>query len=77
MKTNTIYNLECIEGMKKLDDNSVDIILADPPYNLSKGGDWKWDNSVKLDGMGGNWNKVMQNWDDYTLESYLSLQSLG
>ena len=70
MKTNTIYNLECIEGMKKLDDNSVDIILADPPYNLSKGGDWKWDNSVKLDGMGGNWNKVMQNWDDYTLESY-------
>ena len=67
---NTIYNMDCIEGMKKLGDNTVDLIIADPPYNLSKGGDWKWDNSVKLQGMGGNWNKVMQNWDDYTLESY-------
>ena len=69
-ETNVVYNIDCIEGMKKLPDNSVDLIIADPPYNLSKGGDWKWDNSVKLDGMGGNWNKVMQTWDDYTLESY-------
>lgn len=68
--TNVIYNIDCVEGMKKLPDNSVDMIVADPPYNLSKGGDWKWDNSAKLDGMGGNWNKVMQTWDDYTLESY-------
>lgn len=70
LETNVIYNIDCVEGMKRLPDNSVDLIIADPPYNLSKGGDWKWDNSVKLDGMGGNWNKVMQTWDDYTLESY-------
>lgn len=65
-----IYDIDCIEGMKNLPTNSVDLIIADPPYNLSKGGAWKWDNSVKLDGMGGNWNKVMQSWDDYTLETY-------
>lgn len=72
LKLNTIYNMDCVEGMKLLSDNSVDLIIADPPYNLSKGGDWKWDNSVKLEGMGGNWNKVMQTWDDYTLESYFN-----
>lgn len=48
------------------------MVIADPPYNLSKGGEWKWDNSVELHGMGGNWNKVMQEWDDFTFESYMT-----
>lgn len=65
-----IYNMDCIAGMKNIPSDSVDLIIADPPYNLSKGGNWKWDNSVKLNGMGGNWNKVMQSWDDYTFETY-------
>lgn len=65
-----IYKMDCVEGMSALPDNSVDLIIADPPYNLSKGSNWKWDNSVKLEGMGGNWNKVMENWDNYSLESY-------
>lgn len=70
LEINNIYNMDCVEGMKLLPDDSVDLIIADPPYNLSKGGEWKWDNSIKLNGMGGNWNKVMQTWDDYTFESY-------
>lgn len=69
---NTIINSDCIEGMKSLPDNSIDLIIADPPYNLSKGGDWKWDNSVALAGMGGNWNKVMQEWDNFTFDSYIN-----
>ncbi len=67
---NKIHNIDCITGMKKLPDHSIDLIIADPPYNLSKGAAWKWDNSVKLDGMGGNWNKVMENWDDVDFEQY-------
>lgn len=67
---NKIHNENCITGMKKMPDNSIDLIIADPPYNLSKGGTWKWDNSVKIEGMGGNWNKVMENWDDMTFEQY-------
>ena len=31
MKTNVIYNEDCIEGMKKLPDDSIDMILADLP----------------------------------------------
>ncbi len=69
---NTIINSDCVEGMRTLPDNSVDLIIADPPYNLSKGGEWKWDNSVSLAGMGGNWNKVMQEWDDFSFDSYIS-----
>ena len=32
MKTNIIYNSDCIEGLKKLQDESIDLIVADPPY---------------------------------------------
>lgn len=69
---NTIINGECVTMMKNMPDSCVDLIIADPPYNLSKGGFWKWDNSVKLKGLGGNWNKVMQQWDNYSLETYIT-----
>ena len=67
-----IVNGDCISNMRNLPDSCVDLIIADPPYNLSKGRDWKWDNSAVLAGMGGNWNKVMESWDDFTLETYFS-----
>lgn len=67
-----ISNTDCIKGMKSLPDNCVDIIIADPPYNLSKSGNWKWDNSVTLSGMGGNWNITNENWDNMSLEDYFN-----
>ena len=33
---NLIIKEDCIEGMKKLGDESVDTIIADPPYNIGK-----------------------------------------
>lgn len=36
MKLNKIYLEDCISGMQKLSDNSVDIIIVDPPYNIGK-----------------------------------------
>ena len=32
--TNRIYNRDCIEGMKKLGDGTVDLAFADPPFNI-------------------------------------------
>ena len=32
----TIYNEDCIVGMKKIKDESADIIICDPPYNIGK-----------------------------------------
>ena len=61
---------DCIAGMKKLQPATFDLAIADPPYNLSSGGEWKWDNSVRLSGMGGNWNKVMETWDNMPLSEY-------
>ena len=31
-----ILNIDCVEGMKEIEDNSVDIIICDPPYNIGK-----------------------------------------
>ena len=67
---NQVILQDCVEGMKLLPDKSVDLVIADPPYNLSKGNHWKWDRSVKLKGMGGNWNKVMEDWDNMELQDY-------
>lgn len=67
---NKITKGDCISEMKNLHKSSVDLIIADPPYNLSKGNSLKWDNSVKLNGMGGNWNKVMVDWDNMTFQDY-------
>ena len=36
MELNTIYNEDCIEGMKKIPDKSVDMILCDLPLNISQ-----------------------------------------
>ena len=38
-----IYNEDCLEGMKRLADNSVDCIICDLPYNLT---DCAWDKKV-------------------------------
>jgi modification methylase len=33
MDSNKIYNIDCIEGLKQLPDNSIDLIITSPPYN--------------------------------------------
>ncbi len=33
---NIIHHQDCIEGLKSLEEESVDLIIADPPYNLNK-----------------------------------------
>lgn len=67
-----VANGDCVDGMKKLPENCVNLIIADPPYNLSKSGDWKWDNSVSLSGMGGNWNITNENWDNMSFDDYFN-----
>lgn len=42
LKNNLIINQDCIEGMKAIESNSIDVIIADPPYNLNKNFG-KWD----------------------------------
>lgn len=34
-RINRIYNMDCLDLMRKIKDNTIDLIFADPPYNLS------------------------------------------
>jgi site-specific DNA-methyltransferase (adenine-specific) len=38
VKLNKIYNIDCLEGMKQIDDDTIDAIISDPPYQLSPTG---------------------------------------
>ena len=35
IELNKIYNEECLEGMKKIPDGSIDMILCDLPYGTT------------------------------------------
>lgn len=34
LEYNKIYNMDCMEGIKLLEDNSIDLVVIDPPYKL-------------------------------------------
>lgn len=74
IETNKIYNEDCITYMKKLSNNSVDLIIADPPYgqNIRNekgkiGFDNQWTNEKEFI----NWCKI---WID---ECYRILKDNG
>ena len=33
---NQIFNEDCLEGLKRIPDNSVDAVITDPPYGIAK-----------------------------------------
>jgi len=45
VKLDCIYNEDCLQGLKKIQSNSVDAVITDPPYGLSFMGK-KWDYNV-------------------------------
>ena len=40
-----IFNEDCLEGMKRIPDGSVDMVLTDPPFNIT---DCFWDKEFDL-----------------------------
>ena len=63
---NKIYNMHCLELMKNIRDNSIDLIFADPPYNLSKS---KF--KIKFAKSGGSdLNTNKGKWDNFSAEDY-------
>jgi DNA modification methylase len=33
LELNKIYNMDCISGMKLIEDNSIDLVVTSPPYD--------------------------------------------
>jgi site-specific DNA-methyltransferase (adenine-specific)/modification methylase len=67
MKKNLIYTGDCVKVLNnKIEENSIGLIFADPPYNLSGNG-LKW----KGNATGGDWYMVNEEWDKMTAPEYL------
>lgn len=54
---NKIINGETIEELKKLPSNSVDLVFADPPYNLQLEGDLQRPDNSTVDAVNDDWDQ--------------------
>ena len=54
---NTILSGDCIALMDSLPAGSVDLVFADPPYNLQLGGELLRPNNSKVDGVDEEWDR--------------------
>lgn len=54
---NKILKGDCIEVLKTLPDNSVDMVFADPPYNMQLGGELHRPDQSKVDAVTDHWDQ--------------------
>lgn len=57
MEINKIYNEDCLEGMKRIADGSVDMILCDLPYGTTQN---KWDSIIPLDKLWEQYKRIIK-----------------
>ena len=64
----TIIQGDCIEQLKKIPDRSVDLVFADPPYNLQLGGDLLRPDNSKVDAVDDHWDQFesFKAYDEFT-----------
>jgi site-specific DNA-methyltransferase (adenine-specific) len=65
---NTILHGNCIDVLSSLPENSVDLIFADPPYNLQLQNDLYRPNLSKVDAVDDGWDKFesFEEYDTFT-----------
>ena len=66
----TIIEGDCIASLAKLPDKSVDLVFADPPYNLQLGGDLLRPDNSKVDAVDDHWDQFASfaAYDQFTRE---------
>jgi modification methylase len=66
----TILQGDCVAEMARLPDKSVDMIVADPPYNLQLGGDLFRPEGSRVDAVDDAWDKFdnLAHYDSFTRE---------
>ena len=57
MKLNTIIHGDCIDELQRFPDDSIDVIFADPPYNMQLENVLYRPNNTKVDGVDDDWDK--------------------
>jgi modification methylase len=65
---NVILQGDCVTEMARLPDKSVDMIFADPPYNLQLGGDLFRPEGSRVDAVDDEWDKFesLTAYDNFT-----------
>ncbi|MCU0450806.1 MAG: site-specific DNA-methyltransferase [Bernardetiaceae bacterium] len=53
----TVVQGNCVDLLRQLPPASVDLVFADPPYNLQLGGDLYRPNQTKVDAVDDDWDK--------------------
>ena len=68
LKTNHLILGDCIAEMKKIPDNCIDMIFADPPYNLQLGEGLTRPNNSVVKGVNNAWDKfdTFKSYDDFS-----------
>ena len=67
---NKILVGDCIAQLKKIPTRSVDVVFADPPYNLQLSGDLTRPDQSRVDGVDNEWDKfdTFASYDHFTRE---------
>jgi len=60
--TNEVHRGDSLEKLQQMPEESVDLIVADPPYNASHGNDAEYEEK--------NWEKLDEDWDSFTKDDY-------
>ena len=57
LKRDTIISGDCVAAMKAMPDASVDLVFADPPYNLQLKGELHRPNNSRVDAVDDDWDR--------------------
>ena len=57
IELNKIYNEDCLEGMKRIPDKSIDMKLADLPYGTTN---CKWDTIIPLEPLWEQYERIIK-----------------
>ena len=70
MEIDTIYNMDCLEGMKQIPDGTIDAVICDLPYGTMKGAqiegwvkaerDTSWDEVIPTDKLFAEYDRVLR-----------------
>lgn len=57
IELNKIYFEDCMETMKRIPDGSIDLMLTDPPYNITA---CEWDRAIDLPALWEEWLRIVK-----------------
>jgi site-specific DNA-methyltransferase (adenine-specific) len=55
--TDKVYNEDCLEGMKRIPDKSIDMVLCDLPYGTTK---CRWDTIIPFEPLWDRYKRIIK-----------------